>query len=95
MMKAIYRGKLYYIAEDTAAGVILDDENSTFVDYGDTALIVDPNDEQTGAALAGLPIPPDPADEEELAALTAKLLERFRAMGDHPFGWEDDDLPFL
>lgn len=58
-MKAIHHGKLYHVWEDVSDGLILDagDAGPLFVAYGDRNLIVDPNDDQVEAALAGQPVP--------------------------------------
>lgn len=60
-MKAIHRGALQHVTDDDGASVLLDDR--IYVRFGDPDLIIDPTDDQVDAALAGLPIPPDPEDE--------------------------------
>ena len=60
-MKAIHRGALRHVTDDDGAGVLLDD--GIYVRFGDPDLIIDPTDDQVDAALAGLPIPPDPEGE--------------------------------
>jgi hypothetical protein len=75
-MKAIYKGHIHHIIEDTGTGLILDhdDEPGWFkVDFGDRFLIVDPTDDQVDAANAGDPIPPDPEDEPVFVTLLRHL----------------------
>ena len=60
-MKAIHRGVLRHVNDDDGAGVLLDGE--VYVPFGDPDLIIDPTDDQVDAALAGLPITPDPEGE--------------------------------
>jgi hypothetical protein len=60
-VKAIHFGVLRHVTDDDGAGVLLDGE--VYVRFGDPDLIIDPTDDQVGAALACLPIPPDPEDE--------------------------------
>lgn len=64
-MKAIYKGQVHQIVEDTGSGLILDHDDEPgwiSVDFGERSLIVDPTDAQIDAANAGRPIPPDPSD---------------------------------
>ena len=66
-MKAIYRGRLAHVTDETGAGVVLDGD--LFVGYEDSGLIVDPNDDQVAAAEAGSTIPMDPDEGAELEAI--------------------------
>jgi hypothetical protein len=47
-MKALYKGKLYRLADNLNMAVLIDDEEAseTHVSYGDPDLIIDPTDTQ-------------------------------------------------
>lgn len=64
-MKAIYRGILAYVTDETGYGVVLDGE--MYVPYSDLGLVVDPTDAQVAAAKAGDDIPLDDTESSDLA----------------------------
>lgn len=63
-MKAIYRGVVCHVTDDTGNGVILDGELEVL--FSDLGLVIDPTDAQVEAAQQGTTIPMDP---DEMASI--------------------------
>lgn len=66
-MKAIYRGVVCHVTDETKDGVILDGELA--VSFSDLGLVIDPTDQQIEAAHRGDTIPMEPEERAFLEDL--------------------------
>ena len=74
-MRAIYKGVIANVTDDTGAGLILDGE--LYVSFADLGLVIDPTDAQLEAARNGEEIPLDDDETRDIAGILAP-------MGDNP-----------